>query len=103
MYRHGDVNFHRVASVRGRRVPSTTRYVVARGEATGSVHELVAQRPEDFEVWMDGETLYLRVLAPIDLRHTSDHDPLTLAPGSYVQVPEREVDHFARVVRRVVD
>jgi hypothetical protein len=97
--RQGDVNFVPGKQIRGIKQVHQGRYVVARGEATGSVHELIAERPEDFEVFLDGETLFLKVLEPIKIRHSHDHEPVVFAPGEYVQNPEREMDHFAKSMK----
>ena len=38
------------------------------------------------------------------LIHTHDHEILTIKIGKYVQIPERELDHFSNsVARNVVD
>ena len=111
IYRHGDVNLVEVsaeafeaAKARGTRVAHDGRYVLARGEATGSVHALSVETPEGMELVQDGETLWLRLSSPGTLTHTSDHETLEITPRHYVQVPERELDHFAdSVIRKVVD
>lgn len=105
MIRHGDVNLHRVAEARGIEVKHDGSFVLARGEATGSVHTLEVEKSDDLVVRQDANgDLYFVVKAEGKVTHTSDHDTLTIEPGIYRQVPEREVDHFAdSVVRKVVD
>lgn len=112
VYRHGDVNLVEVSAMefaaakrRGQVLPPTSRHILAKGEATGSVHELSVPTVGDMELVQDGETLWLKLMAPGTLTHTSDHETLReIAPRIYRQVPEREVDHFAdSVIRRVVD
>lgn len=112
IYRHGDVNLVEVspqefaqAKKRGRQVSHQGRVILARGEATGSVHELSVTSPEQMELVQDGDTLWLRLSSSGTLTHTSDHATLTeIAPTTYRQLPEREMDHFAEsVIRRVVD
>ncbi len=109
IYRHGDVNLVEVtdsefkaAKKRGQIVKHNGKYILARGEATGSVHELSCP---DMELVQDGETLWLRLGNSGTLTHTSDHETLKeIEPRIYRQLPEREVDHFAdSVVRKVVD
>ena len=110
--RHGDVNLVPVslaafqqAAARGQRVAHQGTVVLARGEATGSVHELSVAEPDQLELVQDGDTLWLRLTSVGTLTHTSDHATLTdIPPVTYRQVPERELNHFANsVVRRVVD
>ena len=109
VYRHGDVGLVEVsagdfakAKRRGRVIAHDGRYVLARGEATGSVHALAVATPDAMELVLDGQTLWLRLMGTGTLTHTSDHEPLTVAPRHYVQVPERELDHFADSVMRLV-
>ena len=111
VYRHGDVNLVEVSATafaaaqrRGQTLPQTGRHILARGEATGSVHELSVASPDQLELVQDGETLWLKLTGPGTLTHTSDHETLIVKPRHYVQTPEREVDHFSdSVVRKVVD
>ena len=110
VYRHGDVTIvevseeaYQAAKARGQVAPEAASYVLARGEATGSVHALAVEQPDQLEIVQEGETLWLRLMTEGRLTHTSDHEPLTIAPGRYRQVPERERDWFADAVRRVVD
>lgn len=106
MYRHGDVNLHDV-----KEIPSTAKliakgkYILARGEATGSVHEISTERTDDLEIYQDIDgTIYVKNTAVAPLSHTSDHETLMIELGIRVQVPERECDHFGQsVARRVVD
>ena len=108
IYRHGDVNLIRISKRKfkamkksGVPVPHKGKHVLARGEATGSVHELSCS---DMELVENEGVLYLRIGANATLTHTSDHETLVVEPEYYVQVPEREVDHYQNsVVRKVVD
>ena len=109
IYRHGDVNLIRVsmaefeeAKKRGQIVKNNGQCILAKGEATGSIHELSCS---DMEIVQDGDTLWLRLGDSGTLTHTSDHETLKkIAPDYYRQVPERECDHFSdSVVRKVVD
>lgn len=104
-YRHGDVNLHEVKAVLGEKVTHNGKWILAHGEATGSVHVISTPNKDGFEVYQNEDgTVYLRVLEEATVTHTTDHEPITIAPGIYKQVQEREVDHFAdSVVRKVVD
>jgi len=102
--RHGDVNFHPVDTVHGTKVPHHGSYIVARGEATGSTHTLTVSNPKDMVITeTENGTRYVELFREAILTHTHDHEPVTLEPGRYVQVPEREVDHFQHVIRNVID
>lgn len=110
IYRHGDVNLvevseleYQAAKTRGQVLPKASAHILARGEATNSVHLLTVEHENQMELVQDGDTLWLVLTAPGTLTHTSDHEPLTIAPKWYRQVPEREMDWFGNVVRRVVD
>ena len=109
VYRHGDVNLVEVsarafaaAKQRGQMVSHDGRHILARGEATGSVHLLTVDDPSQMELVQEGETLWLCLTGTGTLTHTSDHETLTVKPRHYVQVPERECDHFGESVVRVV-
>lgn len=102
-YRHGDVNLHEVSEIKGT-LKAKGKYILARGEATGSVHEISTVNPDNLEIYEHEGTIFVKVSAPAELTHTSDHETLTIEPGIYKQVPEREVDHFAdSITRQVVD
>ena len=107
-YRHGDVNLISISKERfeaakraGMAIEHSGRHILARGEATGSVHELSCA---DMDLVLNGETLFLRLNEEGKLTHTSDHETLIVEPDYFVQVPEREVDHYQHsVIRKVVD
>src|SRR3990167_10382281 len=94
-YRHGDVNLHQVDKVFGKKIETHGKYILARGEATGSVHEISTKNPDNLEVYENEGTIFVRVSEPAEVTHTHDHETITIEPGIYKQVPEREVDHFA--------
>ena len=108
VFRHGDVNLIQVskeqfnkAKQTGKAVKHNGTYVLAKGEATGSVHEITCP---DMELILEGDSLWLRIGSPAKITHTSDHETITAEPDYYVQVPEREVNHFGEsVIRKVVD
>ena len=102
--RHGDVNLHEVKELKGKKLDVKGKYILARGEATGSVHEISVKNPENLEMYEHEGTIYLKVMEPAEITHTHDHETIILQPGIYKQVPEREVDHFSEsVTRKVVD
>ena len=103
--RQGDVNLHPISkeefeAFQGKQIEHENIYTVARGEATGSTHDLHCA---DMIIKEDGEERVIAFLKEARLTHTSDHLPLEITPGYYRQVPEREVDHFSSTTRKVVD
>ena len=103
--RNGDVNLHPISKVKGEIVKHEGSFILARGEATGSLHKVIVKNREDLIVRRDNEgRMYFELLAEGELTHTHDHATTKIMPGRYVQVPEREVDHFAdSIVRKVID
>lgn len=110
--RNGDVNLHPISAKEADKIRKVCKviktngeYVMARGEATGSLHKIMVDKPDDLIVRQSeiGE-IYIEVLAPAKNTHTHDHKTTTVIPGIYIQVPEREIDHFAdSVERKVID
>lgn len=101
--RHGDVNLHPVTKVKGEEIKHNGKFVLAEGEATGSKHVLTC---EDLKVYRekDSGNTYVQLGSAGTLTHTHDHETLEVPVGTYVQVPEREIDHFAdSVERKVID
>lgn len=103
-YRHGDVNFHAVTKLEGKPVKHDGSYIVARGEATGSTHVISVKDPKDMIIHEteNGER-YIELLKAALVTHTHDHETITIQPGIYKQVQEREMDWFANTVKKVVD
>lgn len=107
--RNGDIN---LIPVKKSDIPQDAKivkhngsFIMARGEATGSLHTITVERPQDLIIKEDAQgRRYFEVLAEGKLAHTSDHETTVILPDVYVQVPEREVDHFSEsIVRRVID
>jgi hypothetical protein len=70
--------------------------VLAEGEVTGHTHQLLEGR-----VWADARgTLYLEVPQATQVVH-QEHRPLTLAPGYYLVIRQRE--YTPQEIRRVSD
>lgn len=104
--RHGDVNFIRVNEVPkgAKKVKSDKRFVVAEGEATNSEHAVNVKSASGLKVYELNGDRYLVLLQTGTVTHTHDHDTITIQPGIWRQVPEREIDHFNEsIVRSVVD
>lgn len=104
--RSGDVNLHPIEKLPEDAVEVQFEgncWVLAKGEATGSEHRLVVERP-NLKVYRDSQgRMYFKVGAAGEISHTSDHETTTILPGVYRQSQEREVDNFSLTVRKVVD
>lgn len=109
--RHGDVNFIAISEkefnrIQGEIVKHNGSYVLARGEATGSTHVLTVERPETLIIKRaDDGRIYFALSDKGTITHTSDHEVIaTPQQVFYVQVAEREVNHFAdSMIRKVID
>src|SRR5437588_2244300 len=88
MFRQGDVLLVPVTEMPcGRPVEAEGgRLVLARGEATGHHHSVAV---EDGELVDAAEGVVLRIMAPTPLEH-QEHAPITLRPGVYRVVRQRE-------------
>jgi hypothetical protein len=77
VYRQGDVF---LAKIRAIPAPAQVRAdrVLARGEATGHVHEVIG----DAELYERDGTLYLHVRSSAQLRH-QEHGAISLPLGAY--------------------
>lgn len=97
LYRHGDVLVMTCPEL-----PSTARErggnVLAHGEVTGHSHQFVP--PENGQLFEDGAMLYLRVHAPVTLKH-EEHGPIELPPALYRVWRQRE--YTPEAVRTVID
>ena len=93
--RHGDVNLHEVSQLMGRKIETNGKYTLAKGEATGSIHEISVKNPDNLEVYEHEGTIFLKVMEPAEVTHTHDHETIILQPGIYKQFSERELYHFA--------
>ena len=95
--RHGDVVLHPVDNIKGKKVNDKNSYVLALGEATGHHHTIMSEqllitkhKGRTFISGLDAELVH------------QQHKPLHLN-AKYVQVQEREIDHFAQIERKVID
>lgn len=109
--RNGDVNLFPISegdynAIKGEKVAHNGEYILAEGEATGSLHKLKVKNPYNLEIKKDafGNTFFA-ISEIAEISHTTDHEIIwTPKKVWYKQIAEREVDHFANsTVRRVVD
>ena len=110
--RHGDVNLHEISeaeynALTGKVLKHNGSYILAEGEATNSVHEIKVKDKKNLEIkQVDiGRVAIAIKNEEATVTHTHDHETI-IAPKKtfYIQVPEREVDHYAdSVERKVID
>lgn len=96
---------HPIKSVecKGELIKHAGSFIVELGEHSGHKHVLTVERPRDLEIRKDSQgNYYFHLKAPGKLTH-DEHKELTIAPGTYKKVIERELDHFADAVQQVVD
>jgi hypothetical protein len=105
MIRSGDVNLHIVKEAKGKVLEHNGSWVLAKGEATGSVHTLTVDNPEDLIVQQDDNgDMYYTLKSPGKISHTHNHETIIAQPEIYIQTPEREIDHFeGSVERKTID
>lgn len=80
------------------------RLILAEGEVTGHVHELIGGNVELFEDKKPGTevagVIYAKIMAAPELRH-AEHSTQVIEPGIYRVVRQRE--YTAAEIRRVTD
>lgn len=91
--RQGDVGIRRVSSIPNNTVAikrDNGRIVLAYGEVTGHSHA-IADQAADFVRTIDTSQRFLRVMAKsgVDLVH-EEHGTVTLPPGNYEVIQQRE-------------
>lgn len=91
-FRQGDVLLVRVDELPKERKDITPgdRIVLAYGEVTGHAHAIHEPRSKA-RLWDAGAERFLQVIQQTTLRH-EEHDPITLEPGIYKVVRQREYD-----------
>ena len=73
------------------------RAVIAEGEVTGHVHELVGE----VDLYKDAaETIFAKIMTATDLKH-AEHSTQTIEPGIYRVIRQREYTPVA--IRQVAD
>ena len=98
IYRHGDLII-KPAKEKRETKKSDGKIDLALGEATGHHHQM--QLPIRFfgEI---GAIEYFEIDEPTELTH-QEHHTLTILPGNYDVIIEREYDYFENEEKKVVD
>lgn len=104
IFRHGDINLHKVDEIKGEVVSHKGSYVVAEGETTGHKHLLKVKNPDNLIIRKDEfGHMYFELKEVGTITH-EEHKVIEIPAGIYKEVREREVDHFADgLVRKVID
>lgn len=104
--RHGDVNFHVLKAtkdVKGEVIEHNGSFVVELGGATGHKHVLTVADPKNLVIRETSDhKFYFELLSEGELSH-EEHKTITIPPGRYIKVREREKDWFSLAVREVRD
>lgn len=100
--RQGDVFVEQINAIPANATPVERQgdVVLARGEATGHAHRIVASL-DAVDVLQEAERIILNVRHPVTITH-EEHGPVTLQPGVYASYIQREYDDL-EAERRVVD
>jgi hypothetical protein len=98
MIQQGDVLIRRTSIPKSAK-QKDGRAIVAYGEATGHMHEVIG---EGVAVYEENGTLYVSAPNGGIIQH-EEHKTITLPPGEYQIGIVREFDHFAEEARNVKD
>lgn len=101
--RHGDINFSPVTKSVGETVNHNGSFIVGYGEATGHHHRITVKNPTDLVIRKDAEGDYYFELKSKGTLSHEEHKTITIPPGTYKKIHEREKDWFSLSVRRVID
>jgi len=97
-YRQGDILLVPIEEIpRGAKRVQPKRLIIAEGEVTGHVHELVGGKVELFE---KAEVVFAKIMSAPQLQH-AEHATQTIEPGTYRVVRQRE--YAPDELRRVAD
>lgn len=103
IYRHGDLLIKQIEKLPEGKVESGTSFVLALGEATGHHHTLTGSINAIMGYDANKHARYLEVLdAPATLTH-QEHSMLSIVPGCYEIIREREYDYFEESMKQVLD
>lgn len=97
-YRHGDLFYKRVDEFKGDVVFEGKEFRLAEGEATGHHHVIKGK----VKLYDDNGQRYMELAKTGVLTHP-EHGEITMEPGIYIEIREREFDYFQNEIRKVVD
>lgn len=101
--RHGDVGLFPLSSLpKGKVEKHNGSFVLALGETTGHKHVITVEREDAMTIVTTDEGRFIELKMPGTLTH-EEHGTITVEPGIYFQVAEREMDWFGLSVKKVID
>lgn len=98
MFRQGDLLFVPVSTIPASATAvdrENGRLVLARGEATGHAHAVLEPEVELLQREIEPGVAYLKVAQECHVTH-EEHAPITLAPGNYRVIHQREYSPSTR-------
>jgi hypothetical protein len=104
LYAHGDVNIESYKNLpRGELQKHEGKYTLAYGEHTNHSHVITVPSVDDMDVIKSADGGMYLVLRKEGVVTHEEHAPITIPAGTYRVDREREVDHFTKTTRRVLD
>ena len=101
---HGDINIEKFeGEIKGNKVTHVGKFTLAEGETTGHKHVITVPSVDDMDVFKTEDGGMFLVLRKEGIVTHEEHPPITVAPGTYRIDREREVDHFSKTTRKVID
>ena len=108
--RHGDVDFidcgeeaKELIEANMPQVINGNTYVVALGETTGHRHVLTMEKPDTLSLKELNDGTVLMVLGSKGTITHEEHGPLTIFPGAYIKMIEREFNPLSKEVFQSLD
>lgn len=103
IYRHGDILLKRIETLpKGDEVKTNGQYILAYGEVTGHKHVMTVDKPEHLKVLDKDGGIFIELTEPATVTH-EEHNTITVQPGYFEIIHEREYDSFLESARRVID
>ena len=98
--RHGDLFLRPVQKIEGKVIDNKGSFILAEGETTGHKHVITSPKMEIRQA--DNGRYYIHLEEEGKLTH-EEHKTITIQPGDYEVINEREKDWFSLAVKKVVD
>jgi len=104
LYAHGDINIEVYeGEVKGEKVNHAGKFVLAEGETSGHKHVITTPSIDDMDVIKSADGGMFLVLRADGIVTHEEHAPMAIPKGTYRIDREREVDHFSKTTRKVLD
>lgn len=104
LFGHGDINVETYnKEIKGEKITHNGKFTLAEGETTGHKHVITVPSVDDMDVIKSADGGIFLVLRKEGVVTHEEHAPITIPTGTYRVDREREVDHFTKTTRRVLD